>query len=160
MMKASSMDFANLYDFENEFQFQLYKDIRRRRVASTWKVTRPCDLNHMAGHVQPENTIRRSIATFTSPDCYASLPRWQRVCTNWPPAADRVRDPHSLPHALAAHLRGFYTFRHHLSVGCNRRKVVQARSCRKEIVVVPCRDSTEIRGVLNFHADLRIGSGT
>src|SRR5690348_498201 len=74
MMKASSMDFANLYDFENEFQFQLYKDIRRRRVASTWKVTRPCDLNHMAGHVQPENTSRRSIATFTSPDCYASLP--------------------------------------------------------------------------------------
>jgi len=42
------MDFSNPYDFENEFQFQLYKDIRRSRMPSTWKVTQPCDLNHMA----------------------------------------------------------------------------------------------------------------
>jgi hypothetical protein len=42
------MDFGHLYDFENEFQFQLYKDICREPVPSTHDVTQACDLNHMA----------------------------------------------------------------------------------------------------------------
>jgi len=53
------MDFQDLYDVENEFQFQLYKDIRRERAASTHEVTPACDLNHMAAIPGPEKLRQR-----------------------------------------------------------------------------------------------------
>src|SRR6201988_222432 len=46
-MNACNMATSAPLDFENEFQFQLYKDSRLRREASTREITRACDLNHV-----------------------------------------------------------------------------------------------------------------
>jgi hypothetical protein len=56
------MDFGDLDDFENEFQFQFYKDICRGRAASTRSLTPACDSNHMG---TPGNRAARS--------------QWQRI---------------------------------------------------------------------------------